>query len=790
MAESQPRDPDALRRAIARARSDRHALGAGWVSLGSGVFAFGLGLCVWSALEFSFQNPFEITSRITLAQYPKQQDLFAFAIAVFSVAAGALAGWFGWCALAAVRRPSSPQLADGPARDGELDAQLARWVWPFATLLVSAVPIASARWGVGALVAFPLAAAGLAACLSHWARSARVSESAPIEDPAGGGACSRTSWPALPAKLGLQRTLLGLVIPLVLYAWLYDGFLVHHRIDLHHEGEILAPWSALQDGAVPFRDIYIQHGLFQNVGKGWLAGELFGVSLASLRTLEHLLGPLGHVALYFLALAFFRSWLSAVVLVLVASVANLWAVDRQALGLLAVAALAHGLRAGQLARIPAAGSWRAGLWAARLAMLSGAATALAFFYSAEIGIFSAAACGGFLSLRLLCDGELLGRQRWLPLALYLAGAAIASLPFLLAFASAGALGDLIRNTGQQIAYQSTVWGRPYPPLVETLTSVTSLATAGDALFGKWFQWYLPPLVYLAAVGHLTLRALRGRLWLRPESGALLLLLLAALCYFASSLSRADSFHLKFGTLLTWIFVGLALESLIVKGWTALRAAPSHAARLRAVAWPIIACMGVSSYVAVVHDPVGKAVRRAEGIAAGRYWPRPVRAPWKRLGSIRIGDTEFAHLREVVAYLQRHTSAGEAIFDFSNQPAYYFLANRPNPTRYALAAYAATPEMQEEAISDLERSATALVIYRSGDYLDRLDRVPSAKRNALIHGYLRANYSVATQIGKTVILRRNDGSEREPIDRLGELGELRDLGEKSQAVNARGTATTQ
>ena len=76
---------------------------------------------------------------------------------------------------------------------------------------------------------------------------------------------------------------------------------------MHHEGEILAPWNALTAGAVPFRDIYVQHGLFQNLGKGWLAERLFGVSVASLRATEHLLGPLGHLALYLVGLALFRS---------------------------------------------------------------------------------------------------------------------------------------------------------------------------------------------------------------------------------------------------------------------------------------------------------------------------------------------------------------------------------------------------------------------------------------------------------------------------------------------------
>ena len=65
-------------------------------------------------------------------------------------------------------------------------------------------------------------------------------------------------------------------------------------------------------------------------------------------------------------------------------------------------------------------------------------------------------------------------------------------------------------------------------------------------------------------------------------------------------------------------------------------------------------------------------------------------------------------------------------------------------------------MQREVNADLERNETPLVIYQSGGYLDRLDRVPFAKRNAVIRRYLREHYDKATQIGGTVILLRKQG----------------------------------
>ena len=135
-------------RALARARGQQHRRSAAWVSLGSGVFAFGVGLCIWSAIDFSFRNPFEIVSRITLARYPKQQDTAAYLMAIFSVTAGVAAGWYAWCFFASARIRASN------ACDAELDASLARGIWPFVALLLAIVPIAGARWGVAELVAW------------------------------------------------------------------------------------------------------------------------------------------------------------------------------------------------------------------------------------------------------------------------------------------------------------------------------------------------------------------------------------------------------------------------------------------------------------------------------------------------------------------------------------------------------------------------------------------------------------------------------------------------------------
>ncbi|MFP8874735.1 MAG: hypothetical protein VCB42_09465, partial [Myxococcota bacterium] len=351
------------------------------------------------------------------------------------------------------------------------------------------------------------------------------------------------------------------------------------------------------------------------------------------------------------------------------------------------------------------------------------------------------------------------RPRWIPLLVYVAAVSVSLVPFLLALWSADALTAFFRNTWQQIAYQNIQWGRPFPPLDAALRSWRSPSDAAELVLGKWFQWYLPVIVSLVAAGCLTLRCNRGGFWRNSRNAVWLLTLFAAIIYFASALGRADHHHLKSASLFMWVWVGIGMEETLLRSRVRLKGVGGVAGGLRRWLPPLVFASVASIYLGAVHHPVSAWQERFDRITTARFLPREVPASWGRLGTIRIDDRQFTRLREVVSFIHENTQPRETIFDFSSQPAYYFLANRRNPTRFSLTAYASTPALQREVIADLEREQTPLVIYRSNTYLDRLDTVPSARRNTLIESYLRKHYKAATEIDGTVILLRAEKLSR-------------------------------
>ena len=153
------------------------------------------------------------------------------------------------------------------------------------------------------------------------------------------------------------RVLVYLLIPIFIYLLTYQGK-IHGGIDRFHEGEQLAPLNEMLRGGIPFRDIYLQHGLLQNTFLPWLGSQLFEPTLRGVRLIREALVPLGYVALYFLGLQVFRArFFTAFLCFLIASGTTFYVSPRHGLGLLAFACVANYLThsrkpPGRLAREP------------------------------------------------------------------------------------------------------------------------------------------------------------------------------------------------------------------------------------------------------------------------------------------------------------------------------------------------------------------------------------------------------------------------------------------------------
>ena len=539
------------------------------------------------------------------------------------------------------------------------------------------------------------------------------------------------------------------ILPIFIYLLTYSGD-IHREIDLFHEGERLAPLDEMLRGGIPFRDIYIQHGVFQNAYLAWIGGQLFEPTLFGLRSMENLLNPLGYVALYLLGLQVFRcGFFTAFICVVIASGTEFWVSPRHSLGLISFAFVASFLKDDRLLegfvtpmfRLP----WKL--------ILSGLSASLAFWYSTEIGLYTLAAVGLFLLIYTFLQREISIQKRFLPLISYGCGVLLGFLPVCIYFLTHDALDDVVWNSYIQCRYQLETWGLAFPSLSETLTL---LSTNGwrAFVFSEGFRWYLPIGVFLTIAAYLTYRQLSGTASTRTLE--LLLLLLGGIAFFRTALGRSDSGHLIYGATFLWLLCLLPLEGGILRMFRALVAFVTGEGRwhyaLKA-AWVLIPTVIFCWYVGEVHQPLSGFSEKWQRLRQNPFKQRLVSEELARAGRVDIPDDQVAQIQKVVAYIQENTAENEKIFDFTSQGAYYFFADRPSVTRFHQVSYASTPAMQQEVIAALTQDQTRLVLFKTGGWFDAVDAIPVEERHPHIAAYLQANYELAINISGTEILLR-------------------------------------
>jgi hypothetical protein len=111
--------------------------------------------------------------------------------------------------------------------------------------------------------------------------------------------------------------------------------------------------------------------------------------------------------------------------------------------------------------------------------------------------------------------------------------------------------------------------------------------------------------------------------------------------------------------------------------------------------------------------------------------------------------------DVVAYIQARTTEQEPIFVYPTLPLFYYLTDRPNPTRFDhIYPGAATPAELEQLIETLETRRVRYVIWDQF-WVEEWSAVGRADQNAPLTDYLLKTYKTEALLGPFHILRRSE-----------------------------------
>jgi hypothetical protein len=515
--------------------------------------------------------------------------------------------------------------------------------------------------------------------------------------------------------------------------------------DLFHRGESLGPAAEYLAGEVPYRDVFVLHGMLDDgMADAWVMG-LFGVDVAIANARIVALSALALVVLWMVAVLLFDSLpLSLLVVALgamtfVENARSLFVVG--VLGLL-YAALRRGSRVAAVA--------------------AGALSAVTLFYSLDIGIYAiGGSIGGTIALAIWerhaarrdHDAAARPRQSIRSLLLYVAGLAAGAAPFLIWLGSRGALQEFFRVTFVDVpATIDAAWSLPYPDLAAFFRSGLQIRGIADFLLGEPSRFLLNPLVIGVALVALLARFLRRA---GPEAIDVGLLLLTAFGLLAqrSALGRADFPHQYFSAFL----IAPLLVALFVLTWRSVARVwrgEATGGRLLLVALGL-ALLPLAGGVLWVPDLLAA---RLDAIVHYRAQRSPL---WYDPAAATIDD----RIEAVSSEVRRLTRSRDPIFDFSNQPAFYFFSGRRNPTRFFQIPIASPRRFQAEIIADLEKARPPLVLRRSPQSFDSFDGISNEMRAPAVAAYIDALYEHERTVRGVEIWLRKPGAATPSSARL-------------------------
>jgi len=521
------------------------------------------------------------------------------------------------------------------------------------------------------------------------------------------------------------------IIPALIYLFSYASTAqLSQWIDLFHRGEAIGPASDYLRGKVPFRDVFALHGMLEDgLLDAWLM-QLFGRSLDVAVARTVIVGSFLSVAIWFLGLAVFESIPLALVVVAMGS----WTTAENNRTFFQVAAVAL--------------FWTALKRRSRaMAVFSGVFAGVALFFSYEIGLFTIA--GAIAASILLWIAA--RRVEWdgLPPAqaalFFMIGTLLGAAPFAIYLAANGALDDFLVTSFVTIPrIIDAVWSLPFPDLVTTFRKNLSLHTLADFVLWEKFHLVLSPITLAIATIYYVQRWLRRRTELLDH--ALLVMTVFAVIAQRTAFGRASFRHQYFAAFLIGpllVLLGVILVRALRRMWS------EGGEGTRAfVASLAVASLPVFTVLFWIPDLVNG--RLHEFV---RYYGRIVGADRDE----RAEEVSW-RIKDVVASVQEMTKRGEPIFDFSNQPAFYFFTDRPNPTRFYQVPILSPREFQAETIQALERTKPKVIIRRSPELFDQFDGVPNDLRAQAVSAYIDDMYRFTKAVRGVELWTRTAGAK--------------------------------
>lgn len=356
------------------------------------------------------------------------------------------------------------------------------------------------------------------------------------------------------------------------------------------------------------------------------------------------------------------------------------------------------------------------------------------------------------------------------LGTYLAGVALAAVPFMAWLAAQGALPSFLRIFFIDVPFrQIPVWTQRgmYP----TLSAAMLQATNGIAFIasGPFKVWCVPVLLY-GAWGAVLLGQLSRRRLADDAAVPLILMIYGSLLALGSLRAVGNGQYYMQALPVVILLAGWTMERCFLRVREALPAPGGPAPRRRIV--PVIAgilLLSMGWYFAVSEKQYfrsfglwGQYQRYKDVVIPGKLGVHVLNPKeWATLecprgGGVLAPRVQQAEIDSVVRFLQGHTAPDEPVFTFPEHGIFNFLADRPGVSRFDLTGYAwADPRWRTELLEQLKRQRPRFAV--TGARLSILASSIGRREEVLpeVVSYLAQHYRVVGTFSGVVLLKRHE-----------------------------------
>lgn len=366
--------------------------------------------------------------------------------------------------------------------------------------------------------------------------------------------------------------------------------------------------------------------------------------------------------------------------------------------------------------------------------MAGGAVGISFLFSQEVGMCAFLASVAFLGLDAYKRQNLMELPR--RSLIFLCGFTLAIAPFALYFFSKGALTPLLENI---FSYPRLVMlgygGLAFPSLLEAIESPFS-----PMVFDNY--WLI--LVYAVATCLLATRIMTGKI--SSQLLAASYVTFFGVLLFRSALARSSVDKAGFVSPPMFLLLFIALDYYV----TVLKRNSTMLIKSMVSITMLLFLLFMTQLAFIV--PPLKGLHK-NFLAKDRFVFNPFGV--KTAGIERdnvFHPAETAQEIQLIAdFFSSYDTPGHYVYFFPNEPAYYFLFNKRNPTRFPMSSLMVTAVMRREAVVDLERNRPEYVVYSKVTW--RPDDIPEQVQTPEMYEYLKSNYEIMEDHGTVIFLHR-------------------------------------